>query len=109
MYVPINFLNFFSLTFQSDAQEPAELDDIINDDLSTDSDEVTNEPDGGSRIPSVSDVSPLEKSYVVKRMSQSNGTVYYQPACSASKTSGSTHSRLSDHSIGKKNKELLIM
>lgn len=84
----------------SDAQEPAELDDIINDDLSTDSDEVTNEPDGGSRIPSVSDVSPLEKSYVVKRMSQSNGTVYYQPACSASKTSGSTHSRLSDHSIG---------
>ena len=42
-------------------------------------------------------------------MSQSNGTVYYQPACSASKTSGSTHSRLSDHSIGKKNKEFLIM
>ena len=31
---------------------------MINDDLSTDSDDGTHEPDG-SRIPTVSDVSPL--------------------------------------------------
>ena len=81
-----------------------ELDDIIVDDLSTDSDDGTNEANG-SRIPSVSDVvSPLEKSYVVKRMNQSNGTVYYQPA-TVSKSCGN-HNRLND-SIGNNNNNLV--
>ena len=41
-----------------------------------------------SRIPTVSEVSsPLEKPYIVKRMSTSNGTVYYQQPAAASNSS----------------------
>jgi len=62
----------------SDAPEPVELEDMINDELTTDSElDVPHEPD---RIPTVADVSSLEKSYVVKRIKEQNGTVYYQPA-----------------------------
>ena len=51
---------------------------MINDELTTDSElDVPHEPD---RIPTVADVSSLEKSYVVKRIKEQNGTVYYQPA-----------------------------
>ena len=66
---------------------------MINDELTTDSDDVPHEPD---RIPSVSDVASLEKSYVVKRIKEQNGTVYYQPAA---KSSGN-HNRGFSDSIG---------
>ena len=69
---------------------------MINDELTTDSElDVPHEPD---RIPTVSDVSSLEKSYVVKNLNQSNGTVYYQPTNVSKSTRG--HHRLSD-SLGK--------
>ena len=66
-----------------DPPEAGELDDIINDEESSES-----EAEGGrkstrrigeSRIPNVSEVSPIDRSYIVKRMSTSNGAVYYQP------------------------------
>jgi len=78
----------------SDAPEPVELEDMINDELTTDSElDVPHEPD---RIPTVADVSSLEKSYVVKRIKEQNGTVYYQPAA---KSSGN-HNRGFSDSIG---------
>ena len=58
--------------FQSDAPDGGELDDdIINESSDSEKD---------SMMPSVSDVvnNAMETSYVVKRMSQSNGTMYYQ-------------------------------
>ena len=100
--------------FQCDAPETGELDDIINDEESTDSEEPAGVAGGGSssgsvragvsgsgtgskssrvvdsRIPSVAEVTslPMDQSYVVKRMSQSNGTVYYQPNAAGSAGAG---------------------
>ena len=65
--------------FQCDAPEVGELDDIINDDLSSDSEGVESQLTGGG-ISS----DPMEQSYVVKRMNQSNGAVYYQPTSKGS-------------------------
>ena len=61
--------------FQCDAPEGGELEDMINDDLSSDSEGVMESPLTGGVVSS----DPMEKSYVVKRMNQSNGAVYYQP------------------------------
>ena len=91
-YLPKKY-QFFNL--QSDAPEPVELEDMINDELTTDSElDVPHEAD--RLIPTVSDVSSLEKSYVVKRIKEQNGTVYYQPAA---KSSGG-HNRGFSDSIG---------
>ena len=84
--------------FQCDAPEAGELDDIINDDESSDSEDHMGKSSGRieSRIPTVSEVSPMEKPYIVKRMSTSNGTVYYQPTtapCSSGSAAGSANSR----------------
>jgi hypothetical protein len=74
---------------------------IIHDDLSSDSDGPLDPTRmvGDSRIPVVPEVSPIDQSYVVKRMSQSNGAVYYQASPPASKikatgtTSATSHHR----------------
>ena len=67
------------LLFQCDAPEVGELD-LINDDLSSDSEGV----ESPLTVPGMPGSDPMEQSYVVKRMNQSNGAVYYQPTSKGS-------------------------
>jgi len=62
-----------------DAPEVGELD-LINDDLSSDSEGV----ESPLTVPGIPGSDPMEQSYVVKRMNQSNGAVYYQPTSKGS-------------------------